>query len=76
MSLLVYRLGDAWEVSRVEGRLRRLRDGVTGEEGIEGMMITFASVVVDWKADLGLTTTQIPELLLQAVCVTLGDHFL
>jgi hypothetical protein len=37
VSLLVYGLGDALEVSRVDGRLRRRRDGVTGEEGVEGM---------------------------------------
>jgi hypothetical protein len=34
----VYGLGDALEISRVDGRLRRRRDGVTGEEGVEGIM--------------------------------------
>jgi hypothetical protein len=33
----VYGLGDALEISRVDGRLRRRRDGVTGEEGVEGI---------------------------------------
>ena len=64
VSLLVYGLGDVWEVSRVDGRLRRLRDGVAGEEGAEGIMVVVAFVVVDWKNDLGLTTPQIPQLLL------------
>jgi hypothetical protein len=38
VSLLVYGLGDALEISRVDGRLLRRRDGVTGEEGVEGII--------------------------------------
>jgi hypothetical protein len=39
VSLLVYGLGDVLMVSRVEGPLRRLRDGVAGEEGAEGIVL-------------------------------------
>jgi hypothetical protein len=51
----VYGLGDALEISRVDGRLRRRRDGVTGEEGVEGIMDFDQRDEVDVTGSLFLT---------------------
>lgn len=34
------------EISRVDGRLRRRREGVTGDEGVEGIMFMVGSTRV------------------------------
>lgn len=48
VSLLAYGLGDVLEVSRVDGRLRCLRDGVIGEEGVEGIVLMVVLDKEDW----------------------------
>jgi hypothetical protein len=71
VSLLLYGLCDALEVSRVEGRLRRLRDGVTGEEGVEGIMLM---VGVGGEDQLDVATCLFVTLLLQLIHVGSGSH--
>jgi hypothetical protein len=66
VSLLVYGLADVLEVSRVEGRLRRLRDGVTGDEGVEGIVLIVEVDREDWSE---VATSSSVTLLLQLMHV-------
>jgi hypothetical protein len=71
VSLLVYGLGDVLMVSRVEGRLRRLRDGVTGEEGVEGIVLKFEA---GGGHKLDVATSLCVTLLLQLIQAVSGSH--
>ena len=60
----MYGLGDALEVSRVDGRLRRRRDGVTGEEGVEGITDL---AVADQRDEVDVADSLFLTLLLQPI---------